>query len=137
MATRAGDDTDGRLRVSQFGSVPKWEHVGICVPREKLAATLAFYEEVFGWHKIREGDTMVFIGDGDGGRIELVVDEVPPLAKPHHGAFVLPLDQVDGAVAILEAAGRDLPAGQQHPRRRQAPLLHRSRRELYADRGTR
>ncbi len=91
--------------MSQFGSVPKWEHVGICVPREKLAATLAFYEEVFGWHKIREGDTMVFIGDGDGGRIELVVDEVPPLAKPHHGAFVLPLDQVDGAVAILEAAG--------------------------------
>ena len=91
--------------MSQFGSVPKWEHVGICVPREKLAATLAFYEEVFGWHKIREGATMVFIGDGDGGRIELVVDEVPPLAKPHHGAFVLPLDQVDGAVAILEAAG--------------------------------
>ncbi len=91
--------------MSQFGSVPKLEHVGICVPREKFAATLAFYEQVFGWRKIREGETMVFIGDGDGGRIELVMDEVPPLAKPHHGAFVMPLDEVDGAVAVLEAAG--------------------------------
>lgn len=91
--------------MSKFGSVPKLEHVGICVPREKFAATLAFYEEVFGWRKIREGDTMVFIGDGDGGRIELVLDEVSPLPKPHHGAFVLPVEEVDGAVAILEAAG--------------------------------
>jgi len=92
--------------VSQLGSVAKLEHVGICVPREKFAATVAFYEQVFGWHKIREvGDTIVFIGDGDGGRIELIVNEVPPLANPHHGAFVLPLDAVDGAVAILEAAG--------------------------------
>ena len=91
--------------MSKFGSVPKLEHVGICVPREKFDAIVAFYEEVFGWHTIRKGDTMVFIGDGDGGRIEFVLDDVPPLAKPHHGAFVLPLDQVDGAVAILEAAG--------------------------------
>jgi catechol 2,3-dioxygenase-like lactoylglutathione lyase family enzyme len=86
--------------------VAKLEHVGIVVRREKWAETIAFYEQVFGWHRIREvGDNIVFIGDGDGGRIELIANDVPPLAEPHHGAFVLPLDQVDGAKAILEAAG--------------------------------
>ncbi len=92
--------------MSKFGSVPRLEHVGICVPRAKFADTVAFYENVFGWHKIREvGDTIVFIGDGEGGRMELIVDEVPPLAKPHHGAFVLPIDELDNASAVLEAAG--------------------------------
>jgi predicted enzyme related to lactoylglutathione lyase len=92
--------------VSKLGSVAKLEHVGIVVRRDKWAETIAFYEEVFGWHRIREvGDSIVFIGDGDGGRIELIANDVPPLAEPHHGAFVLPLDQLDGASAILEAAG--------------------------------
>lgn len=92
--------------MGKFGSVPQLEHVGICIPREKFAQTLAFYEEVFGWHVIRKvGDTIVFIGDGQGGRMELIVDAVPPLAKPHHGAFVLPIAEVEGAVEALEAAG--------------------------------
>ena len=91
--------------MSQLGSVAKLEHVGICVPREKFAATVAFYEQVFGWHKIREvGNTIVFIGDGDGGRIELIVNEVPPLVNPHHGAFVLPLD---AALDLLKDVGID------------------------------
>ncbi len=92
--------------MSQFGSVPKLEHVGICVPKEKFDATLAFYETVFGWHRIREvPGRLAFIGDGDGGRIELVIDDVPALPKPHHGAFVLPIEELDAAVATLEAAG--------------------------------
>ena len=67
--------------------VPTLEHFGLVAPRDKFEAMLKFYEEVFGWHRIREvGDTIVFIGDGQGGRLELIVNDVPPLPSPHHGA---------------------------------------------------
>ena len=102
--------------MSQLGSVAKLEHVGICVPREKFAATVAFYEQIFGWHKIREvGDTIVFIGDGQGGRLELIVNDVPPLARPHHGAFVLPMEHYDAARAALTDGEAEIVVEQTSP----------------------
>lgn len=102
--------------MSTMPSTPMLEHVGICVPREKFAAMLKFYEEVFGWHRIREvGDTIVFIGDGQGGRMELIVNDVPPLANPHHGAFVLPMEQHDAAREALKAGGAEIALEQTSP----------------------
>lgn len=102
--------------MSTMPSTPVLEHFGICAPREKFEAMLKFYEEVFGWHRIREvGDSIVFIGDGQGGRLELIVNDVPPLAKPHHGAFVLPMAQHDAARDALNAGGAEIVLEQTSP----------------------
>ena len=92
--------------MSKLPGVARLEHVGINVARAKWADLIAFYENVFGWHIIRrQGDTIVFIGDGEGGRMELIANDVDPLPVPHHVAFVLPLDQIEAAEAALKANG--------------------------------
>jgi predicted enzyme related to lactoylglutathione lyase len=96
--------------------VPTLEHFGLCAPRDKFEALLKFYEGVFGWHRIREvGDTIVFIGDGQGGRLELIVNDVPPLARPHHGAFVLPMEHYDAARAALTDGEAEIVVEQTSP----------------------
>ena len=59
------------------------EHVGIGARRDKYEETIAFYEKVFGWHRIKEqpGD-LAFIGDGKGGRLEILARDEPPLTMP-------------------------------------------------------
>ena len=92
--------------MSKLPSVARLEHVGIHVARDKWADLIAFYENVFGWHRVHaQGDTIVFLGDGAGGRLEIIANDIPPLPEPHHLAFVLPLEDIETAEAALKAAG--------------------------------
>ena len=64
------------------------EHVGIAASSAMFEATVRFYEEIFGWHRLREEPgVLFFLGDGAGGRFEIFVSKAPPLAHPHHLAF--------------------------------------------------
>lgn len=92
--------------MSQARIRPRLEHVGIGVTQDKFEETLAFYERVFGWGRIREnpGD-FTFISDGAGGRIELLVRDTGPIASPHHLAFVVDLGAMEAAMAALREAG--------------------------------
>jgi predicted enzyme related to lactoylglutathione lyase len=102
--------------VSGMPSTPTLEHVGIIVPRDKFEQILKFYEGTFGWHRIREvGDNIVFIGDGQGGRMEIIANDAEPLPAPHHVAFVLPMDQLEAAEAALKAAGAQVNPVQTSP----------------------
>jgi predicted enzyme related to lactoylglutathione lyase len=85
------------------------EHVGIGVVPAKYEELIAFYNRVFGWHLIKEnpGD-LAFIGDGEGGRLEIMARDQPPLAQPHHLAFVV--DDFDGTTQALREAGATLQA---------------------------
>jgi predicted enzyme related to lactoylglutathione lyase len=88
--------------------IVKLEHVGVAVSGDQLDAVVGFYEQVFGWHRIKEAPgELVFIGDGDGGRLEIFVRDCPPLPAPHHLAFVVAHDQFDATTArIVEAGGQ-------------------------------
>ncbi len=81
------------------------EHIAITSTHETFAQTLAFYQTVFGMKTIREGKDLVFISDGQGGRIELLMYGEPVLPNPNHLAFNVPLDQFDAMVARLRASG--------------------------------
>jgi predicted enzyme related to lactoylglutathione lyase len=81
------------------------EHVAITSMQQNFAQTLAFYQNIFGWKVIREGKDLVFISDGQGGRIELLMYGEPVLPHPNHLAFNLPLDQFDAMVETLRSAG--------------------------------
>jgi predicted enzyme related to lactoylglutathione lyase len=92
------------------------EHVGIGAARDKYDATIRFYEQVFGWHKIKETpNTLCFIGDGEGGRLEILPTDAPSLASPHHLAFVVGLDEVDAIVEKLRTAGASVEAPSSNP----------------------
>ena len=87
-------------------SLATMEHVGVYVPRDKFETAVNFYVDVFGWHVIRRvGDSIAFVGDGQGGRMEILAGDEPPLPKPHHVAFVLPMEQLEAATEALIAAG--------------------------------
>lgn len=83
------------------------EHVGIGVSRDNYEATLAFYERVFGWRRIREvPDDFTFLSDGQGGRIEVLLrDGAAPLGAPHHLAIVVARDDFEATTAALREAG--------------------------------
>jgi len=83
------------------------EHVGIGAAPDKFDELIAFYNRVFGWHLIKAspGD-LAFIGDGEGGRIEILAREQPPLAPPHHLAFVV--DDLQATAQALREAGATL-----------------------------
>jgi predicted enzyme related to lactoylglutathione lyase len=81
------------------------EHVGITTTKEKFAETVAFYKSVFGMSQIREGKDLVFLSDGQGGRVEIMAYGEPMLPNPNHLAFGVPLDQFDQVVSTLRAAG--------------------------------
>lgn len=90
-------------------SVVRLEHVGIGAARDKYEETIRFYEQVFGWHRIKESPgELAFIGDGAGGRLEILANDAPPLPTPHHLAFVVAPDAFDTTMEALRAAGAQL-----------------------------
>ena len=90
-------------------SVVRLEHVGLGAARGKYEETIRFYEQVFGWHRIKESPgELAFIGDGAGGRLEILANDAPPLPNPHHLAFVVAPDQFDATMEALRAAGAQL-----------------------------
>jgi catechol 2,3-dioxygenase-like lactoylglutathione lyase family enzyme len=82
------------------------EHVGIGAARDRFEETIRFYEQVFGWHLIKEqpGD-LAFIGDGRGGRLEILARDEPPLIMPHHLAFAVEPADFEPTLAALRATG--------------------------------
>lgn len=90
-------------------STIRLEHVGLGAAPDKYEETIRFYERVFGWHRIKESPgQLAFVGDGEGGRIEIIVDDAPPLPKPHHLAFVVDKEQFDAKMEALREAGARL-----------------------------
>lgn len=88
---------------------PILEHVGIGILAEHFDATVAFYEQVFGLHRVREQPgSIVFLGDGKGGRLELMVKDCEPVASPHHLAFVVALSAFDDVVELIRESGAPL-----------------------------
>jgi predicted enzyme related to lactoylglutathione lyase len=93
------------------------EHVGIVVNPAKREETVRFYEQVFGWHTVRElGQVALFIGDGSGGRIELLFnDAAGPMNAPNHLAFVVPFDEFDQVAERIKATGVPMDARGTNP----------------------
>ena len=86
--------------------VRRLEHVGIGTTHDKYDHTVRFYQQVFGWHLIKEkAGELAFIGDGDGGRLEIIAVDAPPLAAPHHLALVVAHDEFDTVMEDIEEAG--------------------------------
>ncbi len=81
------------------------EHVGIVASPATVGATRAFYVDVFGWHVLRESASFVFVGDGTGGRLELLIQDSAPVAAPNHPAFLVPMDEFDAVLAKIRATG--------------------------------
>jgi catechol 2,3-dioxygenase-like lactoylglutathione lyase family enzyme len=81
------------------------EHVAITSTKDTFAPTLAFYQNVLGMKVIREGKDLVFISDGQGGRIELLMYGEPMLPTPNHLAFVVPFAEFDPMVEVLNKSG--------------------------------
>lgn len=89
--------------------VKQLEHVGLGAGRETYDPTVRFYEEVFGWHRLREvPGELVFVGDEHGGRLEIFATDAPPLADPHHLAFGVGLDEFEAMMERLRQAGATL-----------------------------
>jgi predicted enzyme related to lactoylglutathione lyase len=99
-----------------MATVRQLEHVGIGAARAKFDETVRFYEQVFGWHRVRENPGhFTFIGDGQGGRLEILPNDAPPLASPHHLAFGVAMADFDATVAALKAAGAPVEAPTESP----------------------
>ncbi len=89
-----------------MSKIHRLEHVGIGASRDKYEETIGFYERVFGWHRIKESPgQLAFIGDGEGGRLEVIANDAPPLPNPHHLAFVVDMGEFDSMMEALRAAG--------------------------------
>lgn len=92
-----------------MSNVRRLEHVGVGAARDKYEETIGFYERVFGWHRIKESPgELAFIGDGAGGRLEILANDAPPLPNPHHLAFVVDQDDFDATMQALREAGAQL-----------------------------
>lgn len=88
---------------------PILEHVGIGMAAEHFDATVSFYERVLGFHRVREQPgSIVFLGDGKGGRLELMVKDCGPIATPHHLAFVVALADFDRVAERVRESGAPL-----------------------------
>ncbi|HEU5423246.1 MAG TPA: VOC family protein [Nitrolancea sp.] len=85
------------------------EHVGLGARRDLYETTVRFYEEVFGWHRLRElPGELTFVGDGAGARLEIFPTDSAALPNPHHLAFGVDLDQFDAMRETLRQAGATL-----------------------------
>jgi catechol 2,3-dioxygenase-like lactoylglutathione lyase family enzyme len=89
-----------------MSSIGRLEHVGIGATPDRFEETIRFYEQVLGWHRIKEnpGD-LAFVGDGQGGRLEILAREAPPMTLPHHLAFVVDQADLQATLAALKASG--------------------------------
>ena len=81
------------------------EHVAITSTAETFPKIIAFYEKVFGMKEIRKGNNLVFVSDGQGGRIEILMSGLPALPAPSHLAFVVPFNEFDAMVKTVREAG--------------------------------
>jgi predicted enzyme related to lactoylglutathione lyase len=89
-----------------MSGIRRLEHVGIGAAPGKFDETITFYERVFGWHRIKESPgQLAFIGDGQGGRLEVLANDAPPLPNPHHLAFVVDMNDFDAMIDSLREAG--------------------------------
>ena len=90
-------------------TVYRLEHVGLRAPRDRYEATVRFYEEVFGWHRLRElPGELTFVGDGAGARLEIYPTDGAPLGPSHHLAFGVAPEEFDAMRERLQAAGATL-----------------------------
>src|SRR5579885_420387 len=89
-----------------MATIGRLEHVGIGAAPDRFEETIRFYQTVFGWHLIKQnpGD-LAFVGDGEGGRLEILSREAPPLSMPHHLAFVVDPGDFEATVERLRATG--------------------------------
>ncbi|HET9014338.1 MAG TPA: VOC family protein [Thermomicrobiaceae bacterium] len=86
--------------------VYRLEHVGLGTRRDAYPATVRFYEQVFGWHRVREeAGELTFVGDGTGARLEIFPTDAPPLVDPHHLAFAVSAEDFDAVYRALVEAG--------------------------------
>jgi catechol 2,3-dioxygenase-like lactoylglutathione lyase family enzyme len=89
-----------------MSTVYRLEHVGLGAAPDRYDETVAFYERVFGWHRIKESaGEMTFLGDGAGGRLEILPRNEPPLVRPHHLAFVIDDQRFEAVIQALQEAG--------------------------------
>lgn len=92
-----------------MNAVIRLEHIGLGAARDRFEETISFYQTMFGWHLIKESPgQLAFIGDGLGGRLEILPNDALPLTMPHHLAFVVELSEFDAAMARLREAGAPL-----------------------------
>lgn len=86
----------------------KLEHVGIIAHGDLYEPTVSFYEQIFGWKKIRESTAparLAFLSDGSGGVIEIIDTAGPGIENPSHLAFNVPVAEFDGVRDRLAEAG--------------------------------
>lgn len=89
-----------------MGMVHRLEHVGLGAGREAYEPTVRFYEQVFGWHRLREvPGELTFVGDGEGARLEIFPTDAAALPDPHHLAFAVDWDDFDAFREALRQAG--------------------------------
>lgn len=86
--------------------VYRLEHVGLGARRDAYETTVRFYEEVFGWHRLRElPGELTFVGDGAGARLEIFPTDLPPLGEPHHLSFAVEPGAFEATREALRRAG--------------------------------
>jgi predicted enzyme related to lactoylglutathione lyase len=86
----------------------KMEHVGIIAQGDLFEPTVAFYEQVFGWTKLRESHAparLAFLSDGSGGVIEIIDTSGPGVFNPAHLAFHVAAVDFDATRNRLAEAG--------------------------------
>lgn len=99
-----------------MSAVSRLEHVGLGASNDTYKATVEFYKNAFGWHEIKEVPGIgVFVGDGQGGRLEIIYNDAPPLANPHHLAFVVDKEQFEPMMEHLRQAGASVDPPQTNP----------------------
>ena len=84
------------------------EHVGIIAAGELYEPTIAFYELIFGWKRIRESHAparLAFLWDGGGGVLEVIDTSGPGIQNPSHLAFQVPLASFESERNRLADAG--------------------------------
>jgi predicted enzyme related to lactoylglutathione lyase len=84
------------------------EHVGIPAPGELFERTVRFYEQVFGWRRVREmsgAQRLAFLSDGQGGVIEVLDTAGDGIPNPAHLAFMVPIGEFDATRQRLADQG--------------------------------
>jgi predicted enzyme related to lactoylglutathione lyase len=83
------------------------EHIGLPGGTQRFDETVRFYEEVFGWRKVREANEgkTIFLSDGRGGTLELAKRDGMGITAPCHLAFAVSADEFERMYRQLGAYG--------------------------------